>query len=159
MIIGKKRIFAKNRSPMKKFPDTDGATLCLTLVNDLRQVSLLTGFVDRVQEQNHLAPEFAARINLALEEAVCNVIQYAYPEGTAGKMSLEAVKEGKRLRFTLTDWGKVFDPTAVPQTDISLGLEERQVGGLGILLVRTIMDKVCYRRENGKNILKLTKNI
>ena len=144
---------------MEKFPDTDGATQRLTLVNDLRQVSLLTGFVDRVQEQNHLAPELAARINLALEEAVCNVIQYAYPEGTAGKMSLEAVKEGKRLRFTLTDWGKVFDPTAVPEADISASVEDRPIGGLGIHLIRTIMDSVRYERKDGKNVLTLIINL
>ena len=86
---------------MKKFPDTDGAALCLTLVNDLRQVSLLSGFVDRVREEYDLAPALAARINLALEEAVCNVIMYAYPEGTAGTMDLDAVRDGNRLRFTL----------------------------------------------------------
>ena len=144
---------------MKKFPDTDGATLCLTLVNDLRQVSLLTGFVDRVQEQNKLAPDLAARINLALEEAVCNVIQYAYPEGTAGNMRLEAVKDGNRLRFTLTDGGKVFDPTAVPEADISASVEDRPVGGLGIHLIRTIMDSVHYERKDGKNVLTLIINL
>ena len=144
---------------MKMIPDTDGATLCLTLVNDLRQVSLLTGFVDRVREEYNLAPALAARINLALEEAVCNVIMYAYPEGTAGKMSLEAVKEGKRLRFTLTDWGKVFDPTAVPEADISASVEDRPIGGLGIHLIRTIMDSVRYERKDGKNVLTMFINL
>ncbi len=144
---------------MKKFPDTDGATLRLTLVNDLRQVSLLPGFVDRVQEQNNLTPDLAARINLALEEAVCNVIQYAYPEGTTGKMSLEAVKEGNRLRFSLTDGGKVFDPTAVPEADISASVEDRPIGGLGIHLIRSIMDSVRYERKDGKNVLTLIINL
>lgn len=144
---------------MKKFPDTDGATLRLTLVNDLRQVSLLPGFVDRVQEQNNLTPDLAARINLALEEAVCNVIQYAYPEGTTGKMCLEAVKEGNRLRFSLTDGGKVFDPTAVPEADISASVEDRPIGGLGIHLIRSIMDSVRYERKDGKNVLTLIINL
>ena len=115
MIIGKKCIFAENRSPMKKFPDTDGATPRLTLVNDLRQVSLLTGFVDRVREEYDLAPALAARINLALEEAVCNVIMYAYPEGTAGTMDLEAVREGNQLRFTLVDRGRPSIPPPSPR--------------------------------------------
>ena len=140
---------------MNKIPDTDGATRCLTLVNDLRQVSLLPGFVDRLREENGLAPALAAKINLALEEAVCNVIHYAYPEGTAGKMDLEAVREGNRLRFTLTDRGKAFDPTAAPEADLSSSVEDRPVGGLGIHLVRSIMDSIRYQRLDGKNVLTM----
>ena len=159
MIIGKKCIFAVNRSPMKEFPDTDGATPRLTLDNDLRQVSLLTGFVDRVREEYDLAPALSARINLALEEAVCNVIMYAYPEGTAGTMDLEAVREGNQLRFTLVDRGKAFDPTAAPEANLSASLEDRPIGGLGIHLVRSIMDGIRYERRDGKNVLTLIINL
>ncbi|MBR5107213.1 MAG: ATP-binding protein [Bacteroidales bacterium] len=140
---------------MKKFPDTDGAIRRLTLANDLRQVSLLTGFVDRVREDNGLAPALAARINLALEEAVCNVIMYAYPEGTAGEMDLDAVRDGNQLRFTLIDRGKAFDPTAAPGADLSAPLEDRPIGGLGIHLVRSIMDSIRYERRDGKNVLTM----
>ena len=148
-------IFARNGIPMKKFPDTDGAIPRLTLVNDLRQVSLLTGFVDRVREEYNLAPPLTARINLALEEAVCNVIMYAYPEGTAGTMDLDAVREGNQLRFTLADRGKAFDPTAVPEANFSASLEDRPIGGLGIHLVRSIMDSISYSRLDGKNVLTM----
>ena len=140
---------------MKEFPDTHGATRRLTLVNDFRQISLLTGFVDRVREENNLAPALAARINLALEEAVCNVIMYAYPEGTAGTMDLDAVRDGNRLRFTLSDRGKAFDPTAAPQADLSAPLEDRPIGGLGIHLLRSIMDSIRYQRQDGMNVLTM----
>ena len=140
---------------MNKFPDTDGAALCLTLVNDLRQVSLLSGFVDRIRKENDLAPALAARIHLALEEAVSNVIMYAYPEGTAGNMVLDAVRDGNRLQFTLVDRGKAFDPTAVPEANPEAPLEERPVGGLGIHLVRSIMDSISYSRLDGKNVLTM----
>ena len=140
---------------MKKFPDTDDATLCLTLVNDLRQVSLLSGFVDRIRKENDLAPALAARIHLALEEAVSNVIMYAYPEGTAGNMVLDAVRDGNRLQFTLVDRGKAFDPTTVPEANPEAPLEERPVGGLGIHLVRAIMDSISYSRLDGKNVLTM----
>ena len=144
---------------MVKFPETHGAHRRLTLVNDLRQVSLLAGFVDRVQEANDLAPDLAARINLALEEAVTNVIMYAYPPGTEGSMDLDAVREENGLQFTLTDSGKAFDPTAAPEADLSTSVENRPVGGLGIHLVRTIMDRVSYRRADGKNVLTMTIHI
>ena len=61
--------------------------------------------------------------------------------------------------FIISDSGVAFDPTQKPDTDITLGVQERRIGGLGILMVKTIMDKVEYRRENGKNILSMTKHI
>ena len=131
----------------------------LTLDNDLQQISLLAGFVDRIREENHLDPNLAMNINLALEEAVTNVISYAYPQGTQEKVNLEAVLEGRMLRFTLTDRGMFFDPTTVPEADTTASLEDRRIGGLGIHLVRSIMDTVTYKRLDGKNVLTLTINI
>ena len=63
------------------------------------------------------------------------------------------------LSFVVSDSGKAFDPTAQPDADISLSVEERQMGGLGIYLVRSIMDSVSYERSSGKNILTMTKHI
>ena len=131
----------------------------LTMDNDIRQISRLAGFVERIREDNRLDPERAMKINLALEEAVTNVIMYAYPAGTGGKVNLEAVVEDGVLRFTLTDRGKLFDPTAAPDADTSASLEDRPIGGLGIHLVRAIMDSVSYRRTDGKNVLTMTINI
>jgi sigma-B regulation protein RsbU (phosphoserine phosphatase) len=87
------------------------------------------------------------------------VILYAYPEGTDGLVDIEAILRDDSLEFILSDSGKPFDPTAAPEADITLGVEERQIGGLGIYLVRQIMDSVTYKRENGKNILHMTKKI
>ena len=140
---------------MVKIPDTHGAHRRLTLVNDLRQVSLLSGFVDRIRKENDLAPALAARIHLALEEAVSNVIMYAYPEGTTGNLVLDAVRDGNRLRFTLVDRGKAFDPTAVPEADLTTRVEDRPIGGLGIHLVRSIMDSIRYKRLDGMNVLTM----
>ena len=144
---------------MKKFPDTDRVTRCLTLVNDLRQVSLLAGFVDRIRQEYGLAPSLAMRINLALEEAVCNVILYAYPQGTVGQMDLDAVRDGNRLRFTLCDRGKAFDPTTAPEADLTAPVEDRPIGGLGIHLLRSIMDSISYQRRDGKNVLTMIINL
>jgi sigma-B regulation protein RsbU (phosphoserine phosphatase) len=131
----------------------------LTLENDIRQVSRLAGFVDGFLADNHLDPGLSTKINLALEEAVTNVIMYAYPPGTVGKVDLDAVREENGLQFTLTDSGKAFDPTAAPEADLSASVENRPVGGLGIHLVRTIMDRVSYRRADGKNVLTMTIHI
>ena len=74
-------------------------------------------------------------------------------------MQIDAVIREGSLDFIISDTGIPFDPTAAPEADTSLGVEDRPIGGLGIFLVRKIMDKVSYRRENGKNILSMTKFI
>ena len=74
-------------------------------------------------------------------------------------MDIEAILRDHSLSFVISDSGVPFDPTAVPRADTSLGAEERPVGGLGIYLVRSIMDSVHYERAEGKNILSMTKNL
>lgn len=131
----------------------------MTLKNDISQIALLTGFMDKVAEDNGLDPGLAMQLNLAIEEATTNVIMYAYPEGTEGKVELGASRQGDSLIFTLADWGRPFDPTTAPKADISASLEDRPIGGLGIHLVRSIMDSVSYRRAEGKNVLTMKKHI
>lgn len=98
-------------------------------------------------------------INLALEEAVVNVMNYAYPKGTYGEIVITATYRDNSLTFTINDAGTPFDPTKVADADISLSAEERPIGGLGIHLVRQIMDEVSYSYENKHNILTLKKRL
>ena len=98
-------------------------------------------------------------LNLALEEAVTNVIQYAYPEGSDGLVDIEAIIREDQLDFIITDSGRAFDPTAKPEVDITAGVEERPIGGLGIHLVKHIMDSVTYKRVDRKNILTMIKKL
>jgi len=130
----------------------------LTLHNSIEQITLLPDFVDAVAEEAQLDHEAIFNLNLALEEAVTNVIMYAYPEGTDNVMDIDARVDGKRVSFVITDSGKPFDPTAKEAVDINAEMGERPIGGLGIHLVRTIMDTVNYERKEEKNILTITKN-
>lgn len=129
----------------------------LTLKNDINQVSLLHEFIDDSVKASKLDSSLTDSLNLAVEEAVVNVINYAYPEGTEGEVNLDSAVTDGALTFTVTDCGKPFDPTARAKVDINAGVEERPVGGLGIHLVRQIMDDVRYERRGGKNVLILTK--
>ena len=74
-------------------------------------------------------------------------------------MDIEAIISKAKLKFIISDSGKEFDPTAAPEADVSLGVEDRPIGGLGIYLVRKIMDTVSYERADGKNILSMTKKL
>lgn len=135
----------------------DKNTQRLTLHNDIKQIGLLPEFVETVSGQVKMEPLDIANLNLALEEAVANVISYAYPEGTDGLVTIDACVEGSKITFVITDSGKAFDPTAKEELDINAGIEERPIGGLGIHLVRTIMDTVSYERKEEQNILTITK--
>jgi sigma-B regulation protein RsbU (phosphoserine phosphatase) len=98
-------------------------------------------------------------LNLALEEAVVNVMQYAYPAGTHGTVTIEAVFNKEQLKFILSDAGTPFDPTAKEDVDVSLEVVDREIGGLGIHLIRQIMDDISYEYKDGKNVLTLHKKI
>ncbi|MCR4825141.1 MAG: ATP-binding protein [Bacteroidales bacterium] len=131
----------------------------LVLHNDVREIPDLAAFVETLAEEIPLDPGLAMSLNLALEEAVTNVMMYAYPAGTVGAVTLDVDAEKDRVVFVLSDSGVPFDPTAVPPADISLGVEDRPIGGLGIFLVRQIMDSVVYARQGDRNVLTLTKLI
>ena len=131
----------------------------LRIENEISEIGKLSAFVEAIGEERKLDPALVSSINLALEEAATNVIMYAYPKETAGTLDVDAVLGIDALEFTLTDGGVPFDPTAAPEADVTLGAEERNIGGLGIFLVRNIMDKVTYARRDGKNILTMTKNL
>lgn len=137
----------------------DRAERHLILHNDIQQIPQLAGFIEAIADEIHLDQSLAMSLNLALEEAVSNVIMYAYPEGSDGLVDIEAIIRHDRLDFIITDSGNPFDPTQAPEVDTTLGVEERAIGGLGIYLVRNIMDDVRYERAEAKNILSMTKRI
>jgi len=132
----------------------------LKLRNNLSEIPKIETFVNEVASvagiQDHLT---TSSINLALEEAITNVIMYAYPSGIDGPVYLEAVISEGKATFILSDTGKPFDPTKAEEVDVTLAAEDRPIGGLGIHLVRTIMDSVSYEYLSGKNILMMTKNL
>ena len=132
----------------------------LILHNDIQQIPQLAEFVEAVADVAHLDVGLTMSLNLALEEAVSNVIMYAYPKGSDGLVDIEAIIRKKELEFIISDNGTPFDPTAAPEADITLDAEERPIGGLGIFLVKNIMDVVEYTRsDDGKNILSMIKKL
>ena len=131
----------------------------ITLPNDIEEVPQLAAFVDEVCETVGFDMSTTMSLNLALEEAVVNVMSYAYPAGTTGNVNIEAIANDKRLKFIISDWGTAFDPTAEKEVDTTLSAEDRPIGGLGIHLVRHIMDSINYERIDGMNVLTLRKKL
>lgn len=131
----------------------------LVLKNDLKEVNHLGEFIDQLGEELSLPMEITMNINLAIEEAVSNVIMYAYPPKEEHVIRLHVTSTDKQLVFLLTDKGRSFDPTQVPDADINLDLEDRPIGGLGIYLVRCIMNEVSYQRLDDENRLTMKKDL
>ena len=131
----------------------------LTLTNDLKRVPRLNAFIDEACEANGFDAPTTMQLNLAIEEAVVNVMNYAYPSGISGNITIEAKSNGKEMTFVISDTGKPFDPTARPEVDTTLNVEDRSIGGLGIHLIRQIMDHINYERLNSQNVLTLIKKI
>lgn len=133
--------------------------MTLNIHNNIAEISQLAPFLDEVAEAYGIAPDVSFKLNLALDEALANSISYAYPEGTEGSITLEADVDGDDLLFHLIDEGTPFDPTKEGDVDITLSVEERPIGGLGIFLIKQMMDSVTYKRVDNKNILELRKKI
>ena len=131
----------------------------LTLPNDIETIPQLNEFIDGFCEQRDIDNDITMSLNLAIEEAVVNVMNYAYPEGTVGYVDIEAEANDDFVTFVISDTGKPFDPTQKDEVNIALSVEDRPIGGLGIHLVRRMMDEISYRYADHRNILTLRKRI
>ena len=130
----------------------------IVLKSDLKEIRDLNNFIKKVGAALSLDEKMTRKIRLAVEEAVVNVMEYAYPEGKKGNVTVAAKADSNRLKIIITDQGKPFDPTQKEKADVSLTAEERPIGGLGLLLVRELMDSINYEREGNSNVLTLRIN-
>ncbi len=131
----------------------------LVLPNDTQEVPRLNAFVEEVCRNTGFDEDTVAKIKVAVEEAVVNVMKYAYPEGQSGDVTIEAASNDLRLKFTIIDSGKPFDPTVQTAVDTTLPAKEREIGGLGIHIIRQNMDSINYERMDNLNVLTLRKDI
>ena len=127
--------------------------------NQVDELEHVAEFVEQIGEELGLDMELQMNLNLVLEEMVTNVIFYAYPEGKTADIELQAESNGKELTFVLSDQGKEFDPTAKEDADPDVNPIDREIGGMGIYIVKNIMNQVTYQRLEGKNLLTMTKKI
>ncbi|MDE0458571.1 MAG: ATP-binding protein [Chromatiales bacterium] len=129
----------------------------LSLANDLREISIAAARIDAICVQNGLLPEIALDINLTVDELLTNTITYGYDDDGEHLIELLFRFDGDEAMVQITDDGEPFDPLQVPDPDRAAPLESRAKGGLGVFLVRNVMDRVEYRRGDGCNIITLTK--
>lgn len=127
----------------------------LTLVAKPESLGPVTEFVRSGAREADL-PELQMRqLELLIEEIFVNISRYSYPENAPGSVTVRyAVPRSGELSIEVEDQGIEFDPLAAPAPDLALDLEQRPIGGLGILLLKTFAGSLSYRREEGWNRLK-----
>lgn len=122
-------------------------------------IDRLPEVLDFVEEEMNKAGcpmKVIMQVNIALEEIFVNVAHYAYPDGVgAARVGIET-GDGK-VKIRIEDSGIPFDPLERSDPDVTLSAEDRDIGGLGIFMVKQSMDEVTYSYENGKNVLTFVK--
>jgi anti-sigma regulatory factor (Ser/Thr protein kinase) len=131
--------------------------LRVRLRNDLGELARAATVVERFASERSLPQAVASEINLALDEVLTNVISYAYEDAGAHEIEVRLEVEGADVVVEVTDDGRPFDPLSVALAEVDRPLEERPIGGLGMHLVRHVMDHLEYRRERGRNVLTMRK--
>ncbi len=131
----------------------------LKLKNQVGELARVNQFVEEIGEELGLGLELQMNLNLVMEEMVSNVIFYAYPDGKTADIELIAESKGKELTFVISDNGKEFDPTLKEDADPDVNPIDREIGGMGIYIVKNIMNEVTYQRLEGKNLLTMKKDI
>ena len=131
------------------------AKLSLKVESRRDELENIFGAVAGMAQQEAWSPELVFRVNLALEELVLNIMDYGFDEGLH-EIEITLTSDADALTIEIVDGGRPFDPLKdAPQPDVDAPVEDRPVGGLGVHLVRTLMDQMHYRREKGKNHLTL----
>jgi serine/threonine-protein kinase RsbW len=131
----------------------------IRIKNQVNELERVNQFVEEICEELGLDMELQMNLNLVIEEMVSNVIFYAYPQEKTEEIELTAESDGKELTFVLSDKGMEFDPTKKEDADPNVNPMDRDIGGMGIYIVKNIMNQVTYQRLEGKNLLTMKKEI
>ena len=117
-------------------------------------------FVGDTARQMGFSDKDIYAIQLAADEASTNIIEHAYDGVSDGKLEIDCEIIGGELKIVMRDWGKPFDPTSVPEPNLNADLSERKIGGLGMYLMRKLMDEVSYESspETGNTLTMVKRN-
>ena len=134
-------------------------TRCTAVPADPAQLSVLTEFLREFGSAAALAPTQMVTFELALEEIFMNIVMHGSQPGLAPRVEVSLKRAAESVTMTVEDDGPQFDPLSLPPPDVTASLADRRVGGLGVFLVRKIMDTVSYARVAGRNQLSMSKRL
>jgi len=132
----------------------------LTIDAVIENIEKVTDFVNGELQRMGCSKKAMRQIDIAIDELFANICSYAYGEGVGtATIRVEEVPDHNSVAITLEDKGIPFDPLAQTDPDVTLGVEDRKIGGLGIFMVKRMMNDVLYKYQHGKNILTVVKSL
>lgn len=137
----------------------DSKRMVYRLKDDPEDIALLSEAVEKFAEENGVPQDIVFKVNLSLDELLTNTLSYGYPESGEHNISVSLAVQNQTLVIETRDNAIPFNPLEKPEPDTGLEIDERPIGGLGIHIVRTMMDEITYRREACLNILTMKKFI
>lgn len=130
----------------------------LTLLAQTENLEKVLNFVNDILEEHNCPMYVQLELDIAVEELFVNIAHYAYTPGI-GQATIQVSVKDNYITIVFQDSGIPYNPWEKKDPDITLSLEERQIGGLGIYMVKNSMDEVSYAYENGKNVVTIKKTI
>lgn len=128
-----------------------------TLGNDLAELPATLDWLEAALRAAGVGKEQTDEWRLVAEEGLSNIIRHAYTDGARHSIEVTLELDGGEIELVLRDDGRPFNPLAAPAPDLDRPPEERPEGGLGVLLLKTLVDRADYRRESGANVLRLAR--
>lgn len=125
--------------------------------NNSNAMEELTELMDIIENHHKISKDTVLQIRLSLEELIVNIMSYSYDDNKSHEIELKICVNENNLTFFLNDDGKPFNPLEVKVKNVDMSLKDRPIGGVGIVLAKTFMDKVSYKYQKGFNQLTLTK--
>jgi serine/threonine-protein kinase RsbW len=134
-------------------------SITIRISASVHEIERLNRLIRQFGELHDLPSRALYSVNLALDEVVSNIVLYGYEDSNDDPIVVKMEVRGAELMASVEDSGREFDPLSLPAPDLHAPLEDRQVGGLGIHLMRSLMDAVEYRRHDSKNLLTMRKGV
>ncbi|MEI6558841.1 MAG: ATP-binding protein [Rhodospirillaceae bacterium] len=131
----------------------------IRLDNRLPEIPRLADLVESFGVEHGVPDRAIFNLNLALDEILTNVIEHAFADDDGHEILVRLAVDERSIRAEVIDDGLPYDPTARPDPDITLALEDRPIGGLGVYFAKRMMDRIEYRRDAGTNRLSLVRLI
>ena len=131
--------------------------LTITCPNRREEIERAAKLIEAFGAAHDLSSELVFKLNLALDEVMTNIISHAYDDEAEHQIAIRVALDGDSVCVRVEDDGRAFNPLDAPKPDLRLDIDERPIGGLGVHIVRSLMDALEYRREGDRNIFIMRK--